>query len=138
MATTARQYGKHPGGRPRTKTPVTWTKSQLAKIDAMAMDQCKDTTIADALGIDVDTFKAEFSSRTHKKRCLGKAELYRLQRGRAKKGSDTMLIWMGKQHLEQSDHQSMVITAMPPIEVKLHSPAPAAPEKPEGAGHDGR
>ncbi|MCE5324909.1 MAG: hypothetical protein LLG01_00695 [Planctomycetaceae bacterium] len=97
------KQAKHAGGRPRTRTPAKWSAAQLAKIDRMAMDQCKDGTIADAMGIDPGTFKTEFSSRTHQKRCQGKVELHRLQRKRAGKGSDTMLIWLGKQHLEQSD-----------------------------------
>jgi hypothetical protein len=75
----------------------------IEQIKQMASDQCKDCTIAAAMGIDEDTFRRDFASLTHKQRCLGKIELHKLQRKRARKGSDTMLIWLGKQHLEQKD-----------------------------------
>ena len=107
MATTARQNGKHPGGRPRTKSPAKWPEDWLRDIDAMAEAQCKDTTIAETLGVDVKLFQREFAKRTRQKRAKGKSELHRMQQKRAKKGSDTMLIWLGKQHLEQSDRQEL-------------------------------
>lgn len=100
---TAKSAQKRGRGRERTKTPKTYTAAQLRKIDAMAEAQCKDTTIAVAMGFDVDTFKRDLASRTEKQRAIGKAELHRLQMKRAKAGSDTMLIWTGKQHLEQRD-----------------------------------
>ena len=106
MATTARQNGKHPGGRPRTKTPAKWSKGQLKRIDAMAQAQCKDTTIAQVLGVDIETFRDEFSVRTAQKRDQGKARVLEAQfkgcfaKG---KGAVTERVWWGKQHLEQSD-----------------------------------
>jgi hypothetical protein len=107
MATTARQRGKHPGGRPRTKTPAVYTPAQIKQIDQMARDQCKDTLIAEVLGVDIETFRDEFSVRCRRIRALGKRDILAWQRRRAKKGSDKMLVWMGQQHLEQSDKQAI-------------------------------
>lgn len=110
---------KHAGGRPRTKTPVFIPNDVVAQIEQMAKEQCKDCTIAAVVGIDEETFKRQFAALTHKKRCEGKAELYKCQFSRAATDkSDTMLIWLGKQHLEQSDRQdtrlSGEVTILPP------------------------
>lgn len=70
------------------------------------------------LGVDIETFRDEFSQRCRKKRdefskrcrreqAKGKRDLLAWQRKRGKKGSDRMLIWMGQQHLEQSDRQAL-------------------------------
>ena len=104
----AKGKAKHPGGAPRTVTPKTYTKTQLQKINEMALDQCQNTTIAVALGINVDTFRRQFESKTEQKRAEGKAELLHAQRERAiTDKSDTMLIWKGKQHLDQKDKQEV-------------------------------
>jgi len=76
----------------------------------MAMAQCKDTTIAVALGVDVDAFKREFKARTEQKRAEGKSEVLTAQyRGALKtgKGAVTERIWWGKQHLGQTDRQDV-------------------------------
>lgn len=110
--------GKHAGGAPRTKTPKTWTKAQLAEIDRLAEAQCKDTTIAERMGTDLDTFRREFVKRTRRKRAEGKAQLYLAQHAKALGGDVTMLIWTGKQHLEQTDKQDHNVTG----EVRLLPP----------------
>lgn len=107
MATTAKQYGKHPGGRPRTVTPAVITPDILKRIDEMAEAQCKDHTIAQEFGWDPDTFKAEFSERTSQKRAQGKNRLMRVQFALAMDGNPTMAIWGGKQHLGQTDKQTV-------------------------------
>lgn len=61
-------------GAPRTKTPAAWTKAQLTRIDKLAEAQCKDTTIAETLGVDVETFRREFRERTRRKRARAPAE----------------------------------------------------------------
>lgn len=97
---------KHPGGRPRTKTPVVYTDEQLSLINEMAIAQCKDTTIATVLGVDPDTFRKEFSSRTEQKRAKGKATILQSQYRQAQE-NPTSAIWWGKQHLEQKDRQDL-------------------------------
>jgi hypothetical protein len=98
--------GKRGRGRPRVKAPETYSEAQLRLIDELAEAQCKDTTIAEVLGVDVNTFKGEFLQRTRKKRAEGKAAVMQAQyRGalRTGKSSTTERIWWGKQHLEQTD-----------------------------------
>lgn len=103
---TEKKKQKHAGGRPRTLTPDTYTPAQLKEIDEWAEAQAKDTTIAVAMGIDVDTFKRDFASRTEQKRAQGKLKVLTAQGECAKRddaGHVTDRIWFGKQHLEQSD-----------------------------------
>jgi len=87
-------------GRPR----ITLTDDQMADVEEMARAQCKDGTIATALGIDPVTFKRSFEAITRKKRAEGKIEIRKAQfRLAIEKLNPTMLIWLGKQELGQSD-----------------------------------
>ncbi len=95
--------------RPRSKTPYTYTARQLATIDEMARAQCRDTTIAEALGFDPDTFRKDLGSRTHRQRAKGKIEAMKAQFRAAttSSGTPTDRVWFGKQHLEQKDKQEV-------------------------------
>ena len=113
------QTAKHAGGRPRTKTPTTYTEEQLEAIDEMAMAQAKDTLIAESMGWEVKTFKAQFSQRTRTKRAEGKRYVLQAQyKAAAGSGGPVDRIWWGKQHLEQSDKQDLkhsgAINLLPP------------------------
>jgi len=91
-------------GRPRTVTPEEYTPEQLETIDRMATAQCRDTTIAEAIGVEVQVFKRQFAQFCRTKRAQGKAALLLEQYDKAiHKRDTTMLIWCGKQHLGQSD-----------------------------------
>ena len=108
--TAASERPKRGRGRPRTKTPVEYSEAQLRRIDDLARAQCKDTTIAEALGVDVKTFQGQFSKRTTQKRAEGKALVMEAQyRGAlgTGKGAVTERIWWGKQHLDQKDRHDM-------------------------------
>ncbi len=97
-------------GRPRTTSipKSEYTPELLAKIDEMAYWQAKDTTIAGAVGIEYETFKRDFAARTYKQRMEGRLAILKAQHERAVVDkSDTMLIWTGKQHLEQKDKQEV-------------------------------
>ena len=85
-------------GRPSKE----YTPEQIAQIEEMAEIQCKDATIAEALGLDVKTFQKHNSKFTRQKRAQGKAVIYANQYEMAKK-QPVMAIWLGKQHLEQTD-----------------------------------
>jgi hypothetical protein len=101
---------KHAGGRPRTETPETYSPEQLAQIDAMAEAQCKDTTIAMALGIHTETFRRQFRERTEQKRAIGKTTVMLAQyEGCKVRGTGGMSerCWWGKQHLDQKDRQDL-------------------------------
>ena len=80
-------------------------------VDKLCGLQCSEQEIADFLGVSVDTL-ARACNREHKlsfaeyfaqKRGNGKIALRRAQWQLAQKGNPTMLIWLGKQHLGQSD-----------------------------------
>lgn len=95
-----------PVGRPRK----CFSREQLKQIDEYAEAQCKDTTIAEALGIDPMTFKRHFEARTCQKRALGKVTVMRKQFEGCQQngpGGVTERIWWGKQHLEQKDRQDV-------------------------------
>jgi hypothetical protein len=87
-------------GRP----PLQFTKEQLDEIDLHATHQCKDNLIAVKMGIDSETFKRHFEERCRLKRAEGKAEKLKQQYNDT---TPTMLIWFGKQHLEQIDKQDL-------------------------------
>lgn len=85
-------------GRP----PTEFTDRQIHQIDRLAFRQCKDTTIAEILGVDLCQFQRHFVRRTRQKRAEGKAVLYTTQFAMGRK-QPVMAIWLGKQHLEQTD-----------------------------------
>lgn len=96
------------GGRP--KIEVDWTK-----VDAMCQIQCTGEEIASVLGIDYDTLAtrckddhgSSFSDYIGEKKQGGRASLRRKQWKLAESGNPTMLIWLGKQYLGQSDKQAI-------------------------------
>ena len=115
------QTAKHAGGRPRTKTPDTYTPEQFAYIDLMAQAQAKDTLIAESMGVDRDTFKREFTQRTRTKRAEGKANVLEAQyKAAAGSGGPVDRIWFGKQHLEQSDKTDLKHSGDISIEIVKH------------------
>lgn len=104
LATPAKSGRKHKMGRPRVITPKVYSKEMLAEIDRMARAQCKDKCIASALGFDDETFRADLHKRTEQQRAIGKIEILKAQYDEANTTRNpTMLIWFGKQHLEQAD-----------------------------------
>ena len=84
-------------------------------VDKALHIQCTGEEIADMLFIDYDTLvnackrdkNSNFSDYSKKKRAGGKASLRRMQWKRAEAGSDTMLIWLGKNTLGQVDKPVM-------------------------------
>lgn len=78
----------------------TYTDEQVTQIEEMALHQCRDNTIAVALGLDIKTFQKHFSKKCAQKRAEGKAEKLKQQ---YQDKSPTMLVWWGKQHLGQKD-----------------------------------
>lgn len=81
----------------------------LRKIDQLAEAQCKDSTIAELLGVDDETFRKDLSKRTSKKRLQGKACILQTQYAAAQnvRRGTTDRIWWGKQHLDQSDKEKV-------------------------------
>lgn len=64
--------------------------------------QARDYTIAEAMGIEIETFRQHFSKRCSQKRAEGKLIIHTTQFKMARK-QPVMAIWLGKQHLEQAD-----------------------------------
>lgn len=65
---------------------------------------CKDTEIADWFGVDSNTLRYNFSVELLKGREALKQSLRRAQLTVALNGNPTMLIWLGKQYLGQSEN----------------------------------
>lgn len=69
----------------------------------LAQIGCKDTEIADWFQIDGNTLRYNFSAELTKGRIALNMSLRRAQINTALNGNPTMLIWLGKQYLGQSD-----------------------------------
>lgn len=94
-------------GRPRT--PIDWPN-----VEKLCLLQCLEEEIAQFLGISVDTLERackrehhmNFAEYFRQKRGTGKIALRRAQWQAAQKGNPAMLIWLGKQYLNQRDKNS--------------------------------
>lgn len=95
-------------GRPQL--PINWDI-----VDALCTVQCTMEEIASALGVSVDTLdnalkrdkKTTFSDYFKEKRRTGFVSLRRKQFQAALNGNVTMMIWLGKQYLNQRDRQEV-------------------------------
>ena len=93
----------------RPKKEIDW--ETVRKLCAM---QCTGEEIASFLGINYDTlnsavkreYKLSFSDYFKKNSANGKISLRRKQYEVATSGNVPMLIWLGKQYLDQKDKQS--------------------------------
>lgn len=87
-----------PGGRPKVKIDYP-TVEKLANI------QCTQEEIATVLGVSTKTLQRndEFCRIYKKGLETGKSSLRRLQWKAAERGNPTVLIWLGKQYLDQKD-----------------------------------
>lgn len=83
-------------------------------IEKLSSMMCTDEEIASVLGVSVDTLlnrnnRKTFSERKEIGRNRGKASLRRMQYKAAEAGNATMLIWLGKQFLEQTEKQETTL-----------------------------
>jgi len=82
-------------------------------IEGLARIQCTNEEIAATIGFSVSGFHKrrkndpELVEALEKGREVGKMSLRRLQWDAAKGGNNTMLVWLGKQYLGQSDKQEV-------------------------------
>lgn len=84
----------------------------IETVKTLARIQCTDEEIASVLGATVDTLlnknnKAAFLEAKAQGQESGKASLRRMQFKTAEAGNATMLIWLGKQYLGQTDKQDL-------------------------------
>lgn len=106
----------------RPQKPISW--SDVEKLCGL---QCTEEEIAQFLEISVDTlhrackreYRISFAEYFRQKRGVGKISLRRSQWQLAQKGNAAMLIWLGKQYLDQRDKQSTELSGPQgkPIEV---------------------
>lgn len=97
------------GGRPAVE--INWEL-----VDYLASIRCTSEEIAGACGCDNETLRLHFTKRKlgstfqeylDEKRSLGRASLRRKQFEVAQTGNVTMLIWLGKQLLDQKDRNDI-------------------------------
>ncbi len=121
---------KHPGGRPRREF-------DLRQVEELARLGCTEEDMGAVLGVSVDTIQRrkrtseEFCGAIKRGQAATRNSLRRLQLKKALDGNVTMLIWLGKQLLGQSDRQSTLLGQNPegpPVQVVVlqrgEEPAP--------------
>ena len=77
------------------------------KVEQLASFGCTNTEIASFFGCSPDLLEKNYSEFLTKGRDKGKIRLRQLQFKAAEKGNVTMLIWLGKQVLGQTDKQEV-------------------------------
>lgn len=100
MAKTKHKKQSHKGpGRPFIKL----TPFQLEELEKLAAIHCTVEEMATIMGCSKDTLERNYAALIKKGKSAGRASLRRMQYQSAQKGSIPMLIWLGKQLLEQKD-----------------------------------
>lgn len=104
-------------------------------VDALVMERlaaicCTMAEIAAVTGLSVDTLERRFAEPIKRGREIGKATLRREQYRLAMNGNPTMLIWLGKQLLGQTDK----IQATDSVEELEFGNLPTAQQKAELSG----
>ena len=87
---------------------------QKEKVEQLASFGCTNTEIASFFGCDVSLITKTYSQFLTKGRDKGKIRLRQLQWKSAEKGNTAMLIWLGKQILNQTDKSEVELVK--PIE----------------------
>jgi len=78
----------------------------IDEVEKLASYGCKNTEIADFFNCSVDTITNRFSDILRKGRAELKKTLRKAQIDYALKGNATLLIWLGKNELGQSDGET--------------------------------
>ena len=84
------------------------------QLEQLASFGCTNREIASFFGCSEDLIKKSYSSFLTKGKDAGKIRLRKLQWNAAEKGNVPMLIWLGKQLLDQTDKQEL--TEVKPID----------------------
>lgn len=80
------------------------------QVEKLATLGCKTTEIAHFFDCSTDTIERRFAAELTKGRASLRISLRRWQLDAARKGNATLLIWLGKQLLEQIESQSVVLS----------------------------
>jgi hypothetical protein len=112
MAARGKKQKAKANGRPRAVI-------DLDQINALAQIQCTDYEIAQVIGVSERTIERRkaaggpFLEAYEKGRAEGRTSLRKWQFSVAKAKNTTMLIWLGKQYLNQSDKQDLLSGGQP-------------------------
>jgi hypothetical protein len=112
MAARGKKQTKKATGRPRAKI-------DLAQIQTLAQIQCTDYEIALVIGVSEKTIErrkkagGDFLAAYEKGRSEGRTSLRKWQFEAAKNKNITMLIWLGKQYLNQTDKTDLLSDGQP-------------------------
>jgi len=98
-------------GRPRKHV-------DLELVEKLAHIQCTYSEVAATLGVSVDTLQRnkDFAVVYKKGAEGGRKSLRRMQFESALKGNATMMIWLGKQYLGQSDQGRLEVQRLPSLD----------------------
>jgi hypothetical protein len=77
------------------------------QVRGLARLHCTNKEIASVLGCSTDTLERRYAAEIAKGKEEGRAALRRLQWKAANAGNIAMLIWLGKNHLGQTDRQDV-------------------------------
>jgi len=110
--------GKRPPGRP----PVSIDEARVVELASNGLTAYH---ISEVMGVSVDTLRRHFAKLITQKRAEFRAKLAGWQadvaQGKAGPGPRaTMLIWLGKQHLDQSDKSQLEHRGEVPINVTVN------------------
>ena len=90
------------------------------QVEKMASYGMKNTEIADSLGCSKDLISKSYSTNITKGRADLKKSLRKAELDSALQGNATMLIWLGKQILDQSDKQEIDHNIRPIDEIEFN------------------
>lgn len=88
---------------PKNRRPVKVKDIDREQVWRLACMQCTLREIADVVGVSHETVRKHFGDLIEKGHSVGKKSLRRAQFEKAMNGSDRMLVWLGKQYLNQKD-----------------------------------
>ena len=77
------------------------------QVEKLAAYGCTNTEIASFFGCDESTIRKGYSEFITKGKSSGKIRLRKLQWRAAERGSVPILIWLGKQYLDQTDRKEI-------------------------------
>ena len=97
-----------------------------SQFESLCAIQCTEEEICDVLGVTdktltrwcKETYGKSFSEIFREKRNLGKTSLRRYQWKQVENGNTTMLIWMGKQLLKQSENPVLDMAKIKELELR--------------------
>ena len=110
-----KQTKKNKGGRPKKVAGTNKYEFDEEKIEMLASKFWNMSEIAAFYDVDESTIRKRFPNLVTKGREKGKARLRDMQLAAAQKGNVSMLIWLGKQYLEQREPVAKTVEDAPQL-----------------------